>query len=80
VLSSAETDGDGRCKQLLPEQFALSAGVYRLTFETKAYYATHHSSGLYPVVEITFEVRPGETHFHIPLLLSPNGFTTYRGS
>jgi len=79
-LSSAQTDGDGRCKDLLPESLALSEGTYRLVFDTGAYYANQRVKGLYPVVEITFEVRAGESHFHIPLLLSPNGYTTYRGS
>jgi 5-hydroxyisourate hydrolase len=79
-LGSAQTDSDGRCSQLLPESLTLSEGIYRLVFETRSYYAGQRVSGLYPVVEITFEVRKGESHFHIPLLLSPNGYTTYRGS
>ena len=53
---------------------------YRLIFDTGAYFAAQGIDGLYPVVEITFQVRDGESHFHIPLLLSPNGYTTYRGS
>ncbi len=79
-MSSARTDDDGRCGQLLPEPQLLSAGLYRLVFETAPYFAAKGVLALYPVVEITFEVRAGETHFHIPLLLSPNGYTTYRGS
>ena len=79
-LNSAQTDSDGRCKDLLPESLALSEGTYRLVFDTGAYYANQRVKGLYPLVEITFEVRAGESHFHIPLLLSPNGYTTYRGS
>jgi 5-hydroxyisourate hydrolase len=58
----------------------LAAGCYRLVFNTDAYFATQKVPSLYPVVEITFDVRSGESHFHIPLLLSPNGYTTYRGS
>ena len=80
VLSSSHTDGDGRCNQLLPENYTLCAGLYRLAFDTETYYRSHTIEGLYPVVEITFQVREGETHLHIPLLLSPHGFTTYRGS
>jgi len=80
VLSLLRTDGDGRCAQLLPENEALSAGTYRLAFDTATYYRAHKSEGLYPRVEITFEAREGESHFHIPLLLSPHGYTTYRGS
>ena len=79
-LGFAQTDGDGRCSQLLPESLSLSEGPYRLVFDTGSYFASQRVAGLYPVVEITFEVRKGESHFHIPLLLSPNGYTTYRGS
>ncbi len=46
----------------------------------RSYFATTKITALYPLVEVTFRVRDGETHFHIPLLLSPNGYTTYRGS
>jgi len=79
-LASAHTDPDGRCTQLLPEGEDLSAGVYRLVFDIVSYYAGQRVDALYPVVEITFRAREGESHFHIPLLLSPNGYTTYRGS
>ena len=66
--------------QLLPGNEALSPGPYRLSFDTASYYATQQVSGLYPQVEITFLVRENEESFHIPVLLSANGFTTYRGS
>jgi 5-hydroxyisourate hydrolase len=79
-VGSAQTDQDGRCSQLLPESAALREGLYRLSFDTASYFAASQQEGLYPVVEITFRVRGGESHFHIPLLLSPNGYTTYRGS
>jgi 5-hydroxyisourate hydrolase len=80
TVGSAETDNDGRCKQLLPESRPFLAGLYRLSFDTSKYFATNKTAGLYPTVQITFEVRPAESDFHIPLLLSPNGYTTYRGS
>jgi 5-hydroxyisourate hydrolase len=80
VLFSARTDQDGRCAQLLPETEKLIPGLYRLAFDTAGYYAAAKSITLYPTVEITFQVRDGETQFHIPLLLSPNGYTTYRGT
>ncbi len=80
LLTSACTDQDGRCPQLLPEEEDLSAGACRLIFDTGSYYALQKIEALYPVVEVTFQVRDGESHFHIPLLLSPNGYTTYRGS
>jgi len=79
-LEAAKTDADGRCAQLLPAGDALRAGRYRLEFATGHYFIALGVVGLYPVVEITFEARGGEEHFHVPLLLSPNGYTTYRGS
>jgi 5-hydroxyisourate hydrolase len=78
-LNSARTDQDGRCAQLLPEADA-PAGVYRLIFDTDAYFGALQIESLYPVVEVTIQVREGESHFHIPLLLSANGYTTYRGT
>jgi 5-hydroxyisourate hydrolase len=80
LLTSARTDDDGRCPQLLPEAEDLSAGVYRLIFDTGSYFARQKVDALYPVVEVTFQARQGESQFHIPLLLSPNGYSTYRGS
>ena len=80
LLTSARTDQDGRCAELLPESEDLSSGVYRLLFDTEKYFEVQKLGTLYPVVEVTFRVRDGESHFHIPLLLSPNGYTTYRGT
>ena len=79
LLSSAQTDQDGRCGQLLADG-NLAAGVYRLHFDTAAYFAARKMETLYPFVEVTFRVREGESHFHIPLLLNANGYTTYRGT
>ena len=79
LLNSARTDQDGRCGQLLPDNQMLP-GVYRLSFDTASYFVAQKISGLYPVVEVTFQARDGESQFHIPLLLSANGYTTYRGS
>jgi 5-hydroxyisourate hydrolase len=80
LLAATRTDQDGRCSQLWPGKEALTPGFYRLGFETATYFAARKLEGLYPLVEITFQVREGEERFHIPLLLSPNGYTTYRGS
>ena len=80
LLTSTQTDQDGRCPQLLPEGENLSAGVYRLSFDTRSYYAPQKIKPLYPIVEVTFQAGDGESNFHIPLLLSPHGYTTYRGS
>jgi 5-hydroxyisourate hydrolase len=80
TLAFSTTDADGRCAQMLAESQSLAEGRYRLVFDTANYHAAQNVAGLYPVVEITFAVRKGESQFHIPLLLSPNGYTTYRGS
>jgi 5-hydroxyisourate hydrolase len=79
-LFESQTDADGRCVQLLPTGTALEIGLYRIRFDTAAYYEAHRLAGLYPFVEIAFEVRDAEQHYHIPLLLTANGYTTYRGS
>jgi 5-hydroxyisourate hydrolase len=80
LLTAARTDQDGRCAQLLPEEEDLSEGIYRLTFETGSYFALRKIDALHPVVEVTFQVQQGDSHFHLPVLLTPNGYTTYRGS
>ncbi len=79
-LSGGVTDGDGRLKFVLPPGFVLQKGAYRLIFDTAAYHRTMETDGLYPQVTIAFVVRDPAQHFHIPLLLSPHGYTTYRGS
>ena len=79
-IASGETDADGRCAALVQQNEPLAPGVYRLTFDTGTYFQRQAAQGLYPVVQVIFEVRAGESHFHVPLLLSPNGYTTYRGS
>lgn len=73
------TDADGRITTLLPPDKA-TPGVYRLTFETTAYFAHSHRESFYPRIEITFHVTEASEHYHVPVLLSPYGYTTYRGS
>jgi len=73
------TDTDGRLKELAGGK-ALAAGIYRLTFDTSEYFAARKIAGLYPEVSIVFEIRDAQEHYHIPLLLSPFGYSTYRGS
>jgi 5-hydroxyisourate hydrolase len=80
VLGSAVTDADGRARSLLTEDKPLKAGTYRLTFDTAAYFAAQHVQGFYPTVAILFEVRDASQHYHVPLLLTPHGYSTYRGS
>ena len=73
------TDADGRLKDLAAGK-KLQVGTYRLTFDTGAYFADRKTLGFYPQVTVVFEVRDAEEHYHVPLLLSPFGFSTYRGS
>jgi 5-hydroxyisourate hydrolase len=80
LLASNRTNEDGRCVDLLPANEDFEPGEYRLSFDTLDYFAAGNVQSMYPVVEVTFRVLSGEQHFHIPLLLSPNGYTTYRGS
>src|ERR1700719_384622 len=79
ALFSARTGADGRCAQLLPPNETLVAGVYRLNFDAVSYFQAQEVATLYPLIEIAFQVLEGESEFHIPLLLSTNGYTTYRG-
>lgn len=74
------TDGDGRVKALLAPGALLDAGVHRLTFATGAYFAAQNVAAFYPEVRITFTVTDPAQHHHVPLLLSPYGYSTYRGS
>jgi len=80
TLARMRTDDDGRCRPLLPADVAMTPGLYAIRFETEAYYLAQGIQGLYPHVEITFVVEAGQAHYHIPLLLTANGYTTYRGS
>jgi 5-hydroxyisourate hydrolase len=79
ICASAETDADGRCRELLAAGKVL-AGRYRLTFQTGEYYGRDGGHTLYPEVAITFEVTTDGTSYHIPLLISGFGYSTYRGS
>lgn len=79
-LGAGRTDADGRLKNLLPAGEPLAAATYRLTFDTGAYFAAQGIVGFYPEVVIVFEVREPSEHYHVPLLLSPFGYSTYRGS
>jgi 5-hydroxyisourate hydrolase len=75
-VATGTTDNDGRCRDLAQET---PAGLYRLTFDTGAYFARCGRSSIYPEISITFNCD-GEGHYHLPLLLSDHSYTTYRGS
>ena len=75
---AGSTDSNGRVAQLLADGKPLESGLYRLTFFTAEYF--RGSESFYPEVTVQFEVRDASRHYHVPLLLSPYGYTTYRGS
>jgi 5-hydroxyisourate hydrolase len=78
-LGGGATGDDGRLSGLVPEG-RLLAGTHRLVFETGAWFAAHGVQTFYPEVSVVFEVSDPSQHFHVPLLLSPFGYSTYRGS
>jgi 5-hydroxyisourate hydrolase len=73
------TDNDGRNRELTPEG-PVEPGLYRIRFNTAAYFEATKVKGFFPIVEITFQIEDGTQHYHVPLLLSPFGYSTYRGS
>lgn len=77
AVASGQTDEDGRVHDLGPDH--LDPGTYRLRFNTGAYFAELGIPAFYPEVSISFDVSSAE-HYHVPLLLSPFGYSTYRGS
>ncbi|HEV2687151.1 MAG TPA: hydroxyisourate hydrolase [Bryobacteraceae bacterium] len=77
-VGGGSTDNNGRISELLEGAEQLEAGVYRLTFFIADYF--HGQESFYPEVCVQFEVRDASRHYHVPLLLSPYGYTTYRGS
>ncbi len=79
-IGKRATDADGRARDLLPSGFALHGGVYRLVFDTEGYFAAQNIEGFYREVSIVFTIRDPTQHYHVPLLLSPFGYSTYRGS
>jgi len=79
-IGRSETDADGRARQILSPGVALTPGIYRLTFEIETYFRAQEIDGFYPEASIVFHVRDANQHYHVPLLLSPFGYSTYRGS
>jgi 5-hydroxyisourate hydrolase len=79
-VSTAVTDKDGRVTSLLPPPGQAGAGGYRLTFDVGEYFRGRGVESFYSKVSIDFVVRDAAAHYHVPLLLSPYGYSTYRGS
>lgn len=80
LIGEGTTDRDGRVKELISPGFEFKAGNYRLIFDTAQYFAAQGIEGFYPEVSVVFTIRDRAQHYHVPLLLSPFGYSTYRGS
>ena len=78
-LASGITNSDGRIADLLDAGTPLENGIYRMVFETQQYFDQQDLKSFYPEIPIIFEITD-QSHYHIPLLLSPYGYSTYRGS
>lgn len=79
-VSATVTDADGRVAALLPPGAAAAAATFRLTFDVAGYFAARAQETFYTTVTIDFVVRDPTAHHHVPLLVSPYGYSTYRGS
>ncbi len=73
------TDANGRVKDFLPQSAAKHRGIYKLVFYTKPYFEKQNVPSFFPFVEVVFELKD-DAHYHIPITLSPYGYSTYRGS
>lgn len=73
-------DSDGRVADLLPPTYNLRKGIYRVLFAVGGYFARQGTASFFPEVTIAFKIEAPTEHYHVPLLLSPHGYTTYRGS
>ena len=78
-LNHGVTDKDGRIRDLLPAG-SVDEGIYQLTFNSGSYFADRGTATFYPKVAVIFEIQDRNRHYHVPLLLSPFGYSTYRGS
>ncbi|MAQ18039.1 MAG: hydroxyisourate hydrolase [Sandaracinus sp.] len=79
TLGEGTTDDDGRIADLMAPG-SLEAGVHRLTFHVGAYLDAAGRAGFYPEVPVVFTIEATDEHYHVPLLLNPFGYSTYRGS
>lgn len=80
LLKAATTNSDGRIEDLMARGARAEVGIYRLTFDVKAYFSILGTQTFYPQATVVFEVTQPSEHHHVPLLLSPFGFSTYRGT
>lgn len=80
MVGKGTTNADGRISDLLSNEATVAAGVYRLIFDTGKYFAARQLEAFYPQVTVVFKITDPAQHYHVPLLLSPFGYSTYRGS
>ena len=79
-LGGGTTDSDGRVSNLLSDDIVLEAGRYKVLFVTEQYFKKQNIKAFYPFADVVFDIEGDGQHYHIPLLLSPFGYSTYRGS
>lgn len=79
TIAEGNTDQDGRIADLLDDATTLPPAIYRMLFDTGNYFKAQNKQAFYPIVVIYFEMTDA-SHYHVPLLLNPFGYSTYRGS
>ena len=80
LIGKGTTNADGRISDLVADETGIEAGVYRLIFDTSTYFTGNKVEAFYPQVTVVFKTENAKQHYHVPLLLSPFGYSTYRGS
>ncbi|XP_057333606.1 5-hydroxyisourate hydrolase 1-like [Microplitis mediator] len=81
LISESKTTSDGRCSDLLElAGQSLTIGRYKLKFNVENYFITTERSSLYPIIEVIFDIKSLDRNYHLPLLLNPFGYSTYRGT
>jgi 5-hydroxyisourate hydrolase len=80
VIAAHRTDDNGRVPDVLSGKEELKRGFYRLRFGTRAYFRAKEIESFHPFVDVIFEVRNPQEHYHVPLLITPHSYSTYRGS
>jgi len=80
TVAEGITNADGRVSNLLTANSPITTGVYRLSFDTAKYFDGQNTQGFYPQVTVVFKIENADQHYHVPLLLSAFGYSTYRGS
>lgn len=79
TISSQTTDENGRIKEMLPYKNTSNDGIYKLVFRTEAYFERKNTKSFYPFIEVVFSLN-GKQHFHVPITVSPFGYSTYKGN